>query len=68
MGQQRDLLDARVAAALTLRGFDAQCREMGLTSMAGRAAQERRFITDTLNALGGVPWPYNPTEDNSWIP
>lgn len=63
-----DLLEARIATAYTLRDFDDDARRIGIERMVGRAARERKIITDTLRSLGGIPWPFSAKRDNSWLP
>lgn len=68
MGVAGDRLEARIAAAYTLRQFDADARRLGVTRMAGRAARDRKYLSDTLQSLGGEPWAYSSVRDNSWVP
>jgi len=67
MGYYADMLEARVAVALTLRQFDDDARRLGITKMVGSPAKERRYICESLSAFGGSPWPYSSTADNSWV-
>lgn len=61
-------LAARLEAARLLRVFDAQARAMRLRRMAGRAGSERKMLAEMLSRLGGEPWPYSASGDNSWLP
>lgn len=65
---RRDLMEARGAAALTLQHFDENLRRMGVDKPVGRLAGERRRLARNLSELGGVPWRYSPSGDNSWVP
>lgn len=65
---KQDALEVRSAAALTLQQFDCDLRRLGITRIAGRIARDRRYVVDSLRAMGGEPWEYSPTEDNSWLP
>lgn len=62
----QDLLEARAAAALTLREFDRTGRRMNV-SMVGMVADMRELLVANLLSFGGEAWDYCPSKDNSWI-
>lgn len=64
----KDVLEARIACAYTLRAFDENSRRMKITILDGRAAGERSLIVQSLLHYGGEPWGYSPYSDNSWLP
>lgn len=63
-----DLLEARIASAMTLRQFDEDFRRMKISKLVGKPSRDRASIEATLVALGGQSWPYSPDGDNSWLP
>lgn len=67
MGDTRDLLEARNAAAMSLRAFDWVARSRGVKRMAGSLAQERHILCENLMIFGGQPWRYSSNGDNSWL-
>jgi len=60
-------MEARAAAALTLRDFDAGLRRVSVPKAVGKIGVERRKLAKNLRDLGGEPWPYSPMKDNSWV-
>jgi hypothetical protein len=62
-----ELLTHRSAAAMSLREFDHHTRSLGLRKLVGRAEEDRAYLSDFLMVHGGIPWPYNPDRDNSWL-
>ena len=63
----RELLEARAAAAFTLKEFDDEARAAGRQRLIGVTAKHRRILSDNLYIYGGQTWPYSAVEDNSWI-
>lgn len=65
---KKELLEGRVATALTLRNFDNEMRRLKVTKLPPRLAGERKMMVRNLEAFGGTPWIYSSVVDNSWIP